>query len=62
MAIGDDDKLRGRWDEAKGRAKKAVGEIADDPELKREGTTDKIKGRIEDATGRVKNAIDELKK
>ena len=44
MAIGDDDKLRGRWDEAKGRAKKAAGEIADDPELKREGTKDKVIG------------------
>ncbi len=62
MAIGDDDRLRGRWDEAKGRAKKAAGEIADDPELKREGAKDKMKGKIEDVTGRVKNAIDELKK
>ena len=62
MAIGDDDRLRGRWDDAKGRAKKAAGEIADDPELKREGAKDKMKGKIEDVTGRVKNAIDELEK
>ena len=62
MAIGDDDRLRGRWDEAKGRAKKAAGEIADDPALKREGAKDKMKGKIEDVTGRVKNAIDELEK
>ncbi len=44
MAIGDDDKLRGRLDNAKGRVKRAAGEIADDPEMKREGAKDKDEG------------------
>jgi uncharacterized protein YjbJ (UPF0337 family) len=39
-------------DEAKGRAKRAAGELTDDEKLKREGTVDK-------AAGKAKEAIDE---
>ena len=49
-------------DEAKGRAKRAAGELTDDDQLKREGTIDKAAGKAKDAVDkaaeRAKNAID----
>ena len=40
-------------DEAKGRVKRAVGELTDDDEMKREGTVDKV-------TGKAKDVVDEV--
>ena len=42
----------GNIDEAKGRAKRAAGELTDDERLKREGTVDK-------SAGKAKEAVDE---
>lgn len=48
-------------DEAKGRAKEAAGDLADDPELKREGKVDRatsdVKEKIEDVADKVKERI-----
>jgi uncharacterized protein YjbJ (UPF0337 family) len=47
-------------DEAKGRIKKAAGELKDDDDLKREGQIDQvignIKSRADDAGDKVKDA------
>jgi uncharacterized protein YjbJ (UPF0337 family) len=59
MATGDDDKARGMWDKTKGKVKKAVGEITDDKDMKREGSMDKAKGTVRDTKGDIKNKIDE---
>jgi len=40
-------------DEAKGRAKRAVGELTGDDELKREGTIDKATGKAKDGADKV---------
>jgi uncharacterized protein YjbJ (UPF0337 family) len=40
-------------DEAKGRAKRAVGELTGDDDLKREGSVDKAAGKVKDAVDRV---------
>jgi uncharacterized protein YjbJ (UPF0337 family) len=61
MPMGDDDKLKGKWDETKGRAKNAWGEITDDPEKKAEGNMDKAKGKLEDVKGTIKNKIDDIR-
>jgi uncharacterized protein YjbJ (UPF0337 family) len=45
-------------DEAKGRAKRAVGELTDDDKLKREGTVDKAAGK---AKGGVDKAAEKAK-
>ncbi len=58
MAMGDDDKLSGKMDQLKGRAKKAFGELTDDPERKAEGSADKAKGKLQEIKGEIKNAID----
>ena len=48
-------------DEAKGRAKQAAGDLADDEELKREGRVDRavsdVKEKIDDVADKVKEKI-----
>jgi uncharacterized protein YjbJ (UPF0337 family) len=43
----------GHTDEAKGRAKRAAGELTDDDRLKREGSIDKTTGKAKDAIDRA---------
>jgi uncharacterized protein YjbJ (UPF0337 family) len=49
-------------DEAKGRAKRAAGELTDDEQLKREGSVDKAAGAAKRAVDKVsdkaKDALD----
>jgi uncharacterized protein YjbJ (UPF0337 family) len=49
-------------DEAKGRAKRAAGELTDDDKLKREGTVDKAagkaKGSVDRAAGKAKELME----
>ena len=51
----------GKFDQMKGRAKEAAGDLTDDDELKDEGKVDKaggaIKDKIDKATDKVKNAV-----
>jgi len=49
--------MNGKLDEAKGRVKKAVGEITDNQELKNEGTLDKASGKIKQGIDKVKDAL-----
>jgi uncharacterized protein YjbJ (UPF0337 family) len=48
----------GKFDEAKGRAKEAVGDLTDDDDLKHEGKVDKATGSIKD---KVDKAADKVK-
>ena len=45
--------MGGGTDEAKGRAKKAAGELTDNKHLKREGEIDKASGKVKKATDKV---------
>lgn len=51
----------GKFDEAKGRAKEAIGDATDDEDLEREGQVDqasgKVKGKVADAVDKVKDAV-----
>jgi uncharacterized protein YjbJ (UPF0337 family) len=53
--------MGGKLDKAKGRTKKAVGDLADDQNLKSRGRTDNAKGKaksgIDDAAKKVKRGI-----
>jgi uncharacterized protein YjbJ (UPF0337 family) len=40
-------------DDAKGRVKRAAGEVTGDEDLKREGTVDKATGKAKDAADKV---------
>ena len=58
MGIGDDDIARGKVDQLKGRVKRAIGELTDDPDRKAEGSLDKAKGLVGELTGKVKNRVE----
>ena len=58
MAMGDDDKVEGAWDKAKGKVKKAWGELTDDKKKKREGSADKARGSIKVMKGNIKRKLD----
>jgi uncharacterized protein YjbJ (UPF0337 family) len=45
--------MSGKIDEAKGRAKKAAGELADDQSLKNRGRTDRAKGKVKKGADEV---------
>jgi uncharacterized protein YjbJ (UPF0337 family) len=55
----------GNLDEAKGRAKQAVGDLTGDDDLRREGKVDEKAGQAKDKVGDLKdkaeNAIDNVK-
>jgi uncharacterized protein YjbJ (UPF0337 family) len=51
------DQVRGKWDEIKGRAKKAWSELTDDDFKKAEGSVDKLFGVIQQRFGDTKEAI-----
>lgn len=44
-------------DEAKGRVKKATGEITGNDELKREGQVDKASAKLKEGVDKAKDAI-----
>lgn len=52
-------------DEAKGRAKEAAGDLADDEDLKREGKADRAGGKMKEAVDSLRDkatdAVDSVK-
>lgn len=57
--------MSGEFDQAKGRAKQAAGDLTDDDELRNEGKADeaagKIKEGLEDAKDKAQDAVDRLR-
>lgn len=57
--------MSGTTDKAKGRVKKAAGELTDDKDLKREGKLDELAGKAKDtakdAVDKAKDAVDSVK-
>ena len=51
------DQAKGKWDQLKGRAKKAWGELTDDDIKKADGSADKLYGVIQEKFGDTKEAI-----
>ena len=49
--------MAGETDEAKGRVKKAAGELTGDKGLKREGDVDKASGKVKKATDKVADKV-----
>jgi uncharacterized protein YjbJ (UPF0337 family) len=47
----------GGTDEAKGRAKEAVGDLTDNDRLKNEGKVDQAKGTVKDAVDKVADKV-----
>jgi uncharacterized protein YjbJ (UPF0337 family) len=57
--------MEDRFDEAKGRAKEAIGDLTDDEDLKREGKADRaaagVKEKARQAKDKVSDAVDNVK-
>ena len=51
------DQAQGKWEQVKGKAKKAWAELTDDDFLKAEGSADKLYGVIQQKFGDTKDAI-----
>lgn len=52
-------KWEGRWDQLKGRAKQAWGQLSDDDLDVQEGNYDEMVGRIKERTGESEESIRE---
>jgi uncharacterized protein YjbJ (UPF0337 family) len=53
------DQIAGKWEQFKGRAKKAWGELTDDDFKKADGSADKLYGIIQERFGDTKEKIKE---
>ncbi len=57
--------MGGKFDEAKGRAKEAAGDLTDNKDLEREGKKDqasgKVKGAADDAKNWVEDKVDDVR-
>jgi uncharacterized protein YjbJ (UPF0337 family) len=51
------DKIRGGWNQLKGKVKEQYGELTDDDLAYEEGKEDQLVGRIQEKTGRAKEEI-----
>jgi uncharacterized protein YjbJ (UPF0337 family) len=55
----------GKLDQAKGRAKQAVGDLTDDDDMRREGKVDEksgqAKGKVGDLKDKAEDTIDKVK-
>ena len=58
----DKDRVKGKMDEAAGRAKRQVGEWTGDEEAQREGAMKQIKGVAENAWGKIKDGARNVKR
>ena len=52
----DKDRVKGKLNDAAGRAKRQVGEWTNDSELQAEGTAQQVKGKVQNAWGKAKDA------
>ncbi len=52
----DEDRIKGKAEDVKGRVKRQVGEWTGDEETQAEGAMDQAKGKAQNAWGKVKDA------
>lgn len=52
-------KWEGRWDQLKGKAKQAWGDLTDDDLDVAEGEYDELVGKLEERTGETREAIED---
>lgn len=51
------DKIKGNWNQLKGKVKQEYGELTDDDLVYQEGKEDELLGRIQEKTGKAKDEI-----
>jgi len=53
----DKDRIEGKLDDMKGRAKRQIGEWTGDENAQAEGAMDQAKGKVQNAWGKVKDGV-----
>ena len=56
------DEVAGKAEQVKGKIKKAVGDVTDDPELQDEGVADQASGEVREGFGTAKRKVGEAVK
>jgi len=57
MKSGIRDKIEGKFHEAKGKVKKVIARLNDDPKSEAEGTAEEIAGKVQKKGGDVKKVL-----
>jgi uncharacterized protein YjbJ (UPF0337 family) len=55
-----EDKIKGNWNQVKGRLKQSYGTLTDNDLQYEEGKEDELLGRIQEKTGKTKSEIKDL--
>lgn len=53
------DKIKGNWNQLKGKAKQQYADLTDDDLLYEEGKEDELIGRLQEKTGKTKQEVTE---
>jgi uncharacterized protein YjbJ (UPF0337 family) len=59
MIMWNKNEVDGKIDQAKGKAKQAVGDLTNDDNLKAEGEADEVAGKVQDTVGRGARKVGE---
>ena len=59
MGLPNKDELEGKFDQAKGKTKEAVGRAINDRDLEDEGKADRTGGKVQEGFGKVKRNVGE---
>jgi uncharacterized protein YjbJ (UPF0337 family) len=55
----DKDRIRGSVDQAKGKVKETIGDVAGDQKMKQEGKADRTAGKVKNTVGSAKDKVRE---
>lgn len=55
-----EDKMKGNWNQVKGKLKSSFGDLTDDDLMYAEGKEDELIGRIQEKTGKTKEQVKEV--
>lgn len=59
MGLPNRDEVEGKFDQAKGSVKEAVGRATDDRDLEAEGSADRTGGKVQEGFGTAKRKVGE---
>jgi uncharacterized protein YjbJ (UPF0337 family) len=53
----DKDRIKGSFEQAKGKVKEAAGKVTGDAKLEGEGKADQVAGKVQNTVGGIKDAL-----
>jgi uncharacterized protein YjbJ (UPF0337 family) len=55
--VVDKDRIKGSFEQAKGKVKEVAGKVAGDTKLEGEGKADQVAGKVRNAVGGIKDTL-----